>query len=96
MLAEPGFWRIRTNSPTPALLILAESAYPGWQVTVDGQEAEALKAYTTIKAVCVSAGDHIVEWEFVPTVYVVGGAITLATLALVVVAGAYTFFKRVK
>jgi Na+/serine symporter len=96
MLAEPGFWRIRTNSPTPALLILAESAYPGWQVTVDGQEAEALTAYTTIKAVCVPAGEHIVEWEFGSTVFMAGGAITLGVLALVAVAGVLAFFKRTK
>ena len=96
MLAEPGFWRIRTNSPTPALLILAESAYPGWQVTVDGQEAEALTAYTTIRAVCVPAGEHIVEWEFMPTVFMAGGAITLGALALMAVAGVLAFFKRVE
>jgi hypothetical protein len=92
--AEPGFWRIRTDSSAPGLLILAESAYPGWQVTVDGQVAEALTAYTTLKAVCVPAGQHIVDWEFEPTVFVAGGAITLAALALVAVAAGFAFFKR--
>jgi hypothetical protein len=93
-LAEPGYWRIRTVSPAQALLILAESAYPGWQVTIDGQDAEALTAYTTIKAVCVPAGAHIVEWEFVPTAFMSGGVITLSALALVAVAGGFAFFKR--
>ncbi|MGB3713230.1 MAG: hypothetical protein WA996_02255 [Candidatus Promineifilaceae bacterium] len=93
-MAEAGFWRIRTDSPAQALLILAESAYPGWQVTVDGQNAEALTAYTTIKSVCVPAGAHIVEWEFVPTAFMVGGAITLSFLALVAIAGGFALFKR--
>lgn len=92
--ADPGFWRIHTESSAPGLLILAESAYPGWQVTVDGQNAEALTAYTTLKAVCLPAGQHIVEWEFEPTVFVAGGVITLAALALVAVAGGFAFFRR--
>ena len=86
-LAQPGAWRIQTDSAAPGLLILAESAYPGWQVSVDGQDAEALTAYTTIKAVCVPAGAHIVEWQYVPTAFLAGGIISLGALILIAVAG---------
>jgi len=92
--AEPGFWRIQTESPAQALLILAESAYPGWRVSVDGQDAESLTAYTTIKAVCVPAGAHIVEWEYVPTAFIVGGLITMSALVLVAVAVGFAITKR--
>jgi hypothetical protein len=81
-----GFWRIETNSDTPALLVLSESAYPGWRVTVDGQTAEPLTAYSIIRAVCVPAGAHVVEWSFEPAVYKIGGAISLLVLVLVGVA----------
>jgi hypothetical protein len=81
-----GHWRIETNSETPALLVLSESAYPGWRVTVDGQTAEPLTAYTIIRAVCVPAGQHVVEWDFRPAVYAWGGGINLLALALVGVA----------
>lgn len=81
-----GYWRVQTDSPTPALLLLAETAYPGWRVTIDGQPATWLTAYTTLRAVCVPAGTHTVEWTFAPTVYLWGGLITL--LALLVVATA--------
>ncbi len=81
--SEPGRWLIRTESETPALLVLAETAYPGWRVTVDGQEARPLTAYTTLKGVCVPAGDHEVVWQYVPRVYQVGGVITLLALGLV-------------
>ncbi len=78
-----GFWRIETNSLTPALLVLSETAYPGWRATVSGTEAEIYTAYTTIRAVCVPAGKQEVVWKYQPTVYVVGGALSLLALVLV-------------
>ncbi len=80
---EPTRWRIETNSDAPALLVLAENAYPGWQVTVDGVAAESLTAYTSLRAVCVPAGEHVVEWVFRPMVYWVGGVVSLVALVLV-------------
>jgi hypothetical protein len=79
---QDGYWRIQTNSDSPALLLLSESAYPGWRVTVDGQAAESLTAYTLIRAVCVPAGVHVVEWSFEPVVFKIGGAISLLALLL--------------
>jgi len=81
--AKPGYWQIRTESAAPALLLLAETDYPGWRVTVDGQPADGLTAYTTLRAVCVPAGSHNVIWTYVPTVYWVGGLITLVALVSV-------------
>lgn len=80
---QDGYWRIRTNNNTTTLLILSETNYPGWQVTVDGQPAQNLTAYTAVRAVCVPAGDHLVEWTFRPTIYAIGGLITLVSLLLV-------------
>lgn len=81
----PGSWRLATNSQEASLLVLAETAYPGWQVTVDGQPAEALLAYTTLRAVCVPAGEHLVEWQFVPRVVWLGAGLTGVALVLVAV-----------
>jgi hypothetical protein len=87
---EPTYWRVRTDSELPALLIVAENAYPGWQVAVDGQPAEALTAYTTLRAVCVPVGEHMVEWTYIPTVYWIGGGVTFVCLLVTVLAiGSY-------
>ncbi len=75
-------WRIATRSDAPALLVLSENAYPGWRVTVDGMAAESLTAYTAIRAVCVPAGEHVVEWVFSPRVYLVGAFISVAAVGL--------------
>jgi uncharacterized membrane protein YfhO len=86
MSHEPTHWTIRTTSAAPALLVLAENDYPGWEVAIDGQAAEGLTAYTSLRAVCVPAGEHTVEWRFTPRLYYVGAAISLLALLAVLVA----------
>jgi hypothetical protein len=76
------YWRINTSSDSSGLLVLAENAYPGWQATIDGQPAQTLTAYTAIRAVCVPAGDHIVEWTYNPSIYFAGGTITIVSLLI--------------
>lgn len=89
-----GYWRIETDSPIPALLLLSETAYPGWRVRVDGQPVAPLTAYTAIRAVCVPAGAHTVEWQFAPLIYAWGGLLTLVGLVVVGTAVGYTLRHR--
>jgi hypothetical protein len=89
---EPARWVIRVSSSAPGLLVLAENAYPGWEVTVDGVPAEPLTAYTSVRAVCIPAGDHTVEWVYRPAVLWAGGLVSLG--ALLAVAGAVVVLRR--
>ena len=88
-----GTWQIQTNSPTPALLILSETAYPGWQVMVDGVVQEWQTAYTAVRATCIPAGEHTVEWHYQPRSYAIGGLLSLLGLILV---GTAVWFGRKK
>ena len=83
---ENGYWQLQTSSSQSALLVLSETDYPGWQVTIDGQRADGLTAYTAVRAVCVPAGEHLVEWTFKPMSFVWGGGVSLLTLLLIGVA----------
>jgi hypothetical protein len=89
----PGRWLIKTDSPSAALLVLAETAYPGWKVEIDGQRVKPLTAYTTLKAVCVPPGIHDVTWSYVPEIYWLGGVISTAAIILLLLA-VYTLLKR--
>lgn len=80
--AEPGYWQIQTDSTSPTILVLAETDYPGWRVEIDGQAAENLRAYTTLRAVCVPQGMHEITWSYVPSIYLWGGLVSLAALLL--------------
>lgn len=89
---QPTLWTIRTTSDAPALLVLAENAYPGWEVKIDGVAGSALTAYTSMRAACVPAGEHTIEWQFSPRIYYWGAAISALTLLLF--GAAVIFYRR--
>ncbi len=71
------------STPAPALLLLSEPDYPGWQATVDGQPAPVLRADYVLRAVPVPAGEHTVELRFRPLSFTVGAVVSGVTLAAI-------------
>lgn len=61
-------------------LILTDLMYPGWQVTVDGQPAEASTVEGMYRGVNISPGAHEVVWSYAPASVAYGIALSLATL----------------
>ena len=56
----------RINAPERSLLVLSESWYPGWRVSVDGVEARLLHANYALMGVAVESGLHTVVFSFAP------------------------------
>lgn len=48
----------------PALLVVADNWFPAWRATVDGADAPVLRAYHTLRAVPVPAGNHEVVMRY--------------------------------
>lgn len=71
---------IETQSPAPALLVLADLYYPGWAASVDGKPAEILRANSLFRAVAVPAGAHTVVFRFESPPYQRGCLVALAAL----------------
>jgi len=69
------------------LVIVSESMYPGWQVTVDGKPAQLWEAYGTFRSVVVDAGRHRIEMKFRPRTVYYGAA--LGALGLLIVAAVW-------
>lgn len=57
---------IRTRSQAPALLVLADTFYPGWRATVDGDPAPIYRTNVLLRGVPVPAGEHEVVLRYVP------------------------------
>jgi len=80
---------LRTRAATPAVLVLADMAAPGWTVEIDGREAELLTADLVLRAVAVPAGEHTVTFRYEDASYrrgltltVIGAILTGALVAL--------------
>jgi Bacterial membrane protein YfhO len=63
-----------------AILVFADSFYPGWVADVDGRKTPIYRANMAQRAIVVPAGDHNVRFRFVPLTIVVGFWVSLAAL----------------
>ncbi|MCP4443902.1 MAG: YfhO family protein [Myxococcales bacterium] len=57
---------ISIDAPDHGLLVLNEVFYPGWEVSIDGKPADALRANYLLRATTVGPGRHIVRWRYNP------------------------------
>jgi hypothetical protein len=60
---------VEIDAPADGLVVLNESHFPGWRVTVDGAPATPLRANYLLRAVAVPAGPHRIVWTFEPPRY---------------------------
>jgi uncharacterized membrane protein YfhO len=71
---------LRVRASAPALLLLSDTYYPGWEAEVDGAPAPLLRADHTLRAVPVPAGSHAVRFRFRPGSMMIGFLLTLMGL----------------
>jgi Bacterial membrane protein YfhO len=78
---EPNRVEVKTASSAPSILVLSENHYPGWRAYVDGRAAETLRVDYGLRGVVLAAGEHRVEFVYRPKSVLIGLAVSLATLA---------------
>jgi hypothetical protein len=71
---------IRAILDRPGYLVVADTWYPGWQTTVNGQPAGLLRANYAFRAVWLEAGEHVVEMLYRPASVLWGGLVSVAVL----------------
>jgi hypothetical protein len=64
----------------PGLLVLSDTFYPGWRAYVDGEEVPIYATDLTLRSIFLPAGEHNVEFEYSPTSFKLGAAVTIASL----------------
>ena len=74
--------RITVHASGPGTLVLSEIAYPGWQVTVDGERGQVETIDGLLRGVPLSVGQHEVVFTFRPTTVYVGLVISLLGIIL--------------
>jgi hypothetical protein len=79
---SPDRIRLAVRADRPALLVLADNYYPGWEATVNGEAQPVLRANHTFRAVAVPAGEHEVVFRFRPRSMIVGFWIYVAGMLL--------------
>ncbi|HSH46664.1 MAG TPA: YfhO family protein [Longimicrobiales bacterium] len=88
--------RITVRADRPALLVLAENYYDGWEATIDGDAAPVLRTNHTFRGVAVPAGDHEVVFRFRPSAMYLGFWIYLAGMIAIAGFGVWTLVRRLR
>ena len=83
---------IDCESDRPALLVVTDSHYPGWQAFVNGKAEPVIRTNYIQRGVLVPAGKTRVQMAFRPRSLYMGG--TLSALAVFALLGAVTFPDR--
>ena len=81
---------VRAELDGDGLLIVTEQAFPGWTVTVDGEERPVLTADLIFRGVALESGTHDVVFRYRPHTLRAGAWISLAAgllLVALVIAG---------
>lgn len=86
--------RLRVTTDRNALLVLADNWFPAWKATVDGEDAPVLRAYHTLRAVPVPAGEHTVELRYESAVLRSSLGVSVGALLFLLAVGALSFFRR--
>jgi len=78
---SPNRMVVEVTCQQPGYLVLSEIWYPGWKCYLaDGSELPVWRANGLFRAVKLPAGRHQLSFVFAPTIYRIGGAISLLTL----------------
>ena len=86
-IVEDGNQRVvvRAQAEAPALLVLADQWYTGWEAKVDGAPAPIVRVNAVLRGVPLTPGQHEIVFEFRPPALLVGGVLSILGLALVAV-----------
>jgi hypothetical protein len=83
---EPNALVLEARTDQPALLVIADTYYPGWQAYDNGRPVTILRVNHTLRGIAVMDGQHSVRLEFRPGIFYAGAGISL-TAALCLAAG---------
>lgn len=81
---SPNHLKYTSSSAQDGLVVFSDIYYPaGWQAKIDGKPADILRANYALRAMCVPAGEHKIEFDFIPSTYTTGGRISSASSSLI-------------
>jgi hypothetical protein len=86
--------RIEAAIPRPSLLIVNDAYYPGWRVFVDGERRELLRANYAFRGVFVEAGEHTIEFRYMPASFVAGAGVSAGALLVIAIGAGWARLRR--
>lgn len=81
--------RVEAESDGPALLVVNDAAWPGWQATIDGVGVAVQRADGLVRAIPWPAGRHVLEMRYAPPELRLGQLVSLGAAIVFGIAAAW-------
>lgn len=78
------FVKLKTSSTCDGNLSSSEVYYPGWKASIDNRETPIIKSNTAFRSIYLPSGQHEVIFYYQPTIYYIGGLISLGSFAALI------------
>ncbi|MCD4655499.1 YfhO family protein [bacterium] len=85
---------LETQSESEQMLVLSDTFYPGWKVTIDEKSAECLRVNHMMRGIILQPGKHLVKFVFLPFSWQLGLFMTLLGCMLIPVFGVLLDWRK--
>jgi hypothetical protein len=93
---EPQRVELLVRLRQPGLVILADTDYPGWRLTIDGQSAPILRANRMMRGAAVMGGEHRLVYVYDAWSFRIGGAVSIVGLMVLLVLAIRPLYPRLR
>jgi uncharacterized membrane protein YfhO len=94
---DSNFITYTVDAKKDELAVFSEIYYPkGWEITIDGQPAQMLRANYTLRALPISSGIHQVEFRFDPASLKVTDTVAFTALLIMLLTAIYLIIRTIK
>ncbi len=84
---KPNYLKYKSDASSEQLAVFSEIYYPkGWNVKIDGKDANHFRADYILRAMVIPAGEHVIEFSFKPHSYYTGEKISLVSSLILLIA----------
>lgn len=82
---RPNYLTYSSKSSSEELTVFSEIYYEkGWNAYIDGEAVQHFRANYVLRAMIIPPGEHIIEFKFEPSVYIVGERISFVSSLIVI------------
>ncbi len=87
---------IEVEANQDAVLVVSEAFYPGWTVTVDGDDAPLFPVYYALRGVNVAAGKHEITMRYEPRSFRIGLLVSVCGMVVACLSSLLVLFARLR
>jgi hypothetical protein len=79
---NPHVVEVSVNAVRPAMVVLSEIAFPGWQAEIDGVRTDVCRVNYALSGIAIQPGRHRLRLIYRPKSLMIGAVLSLTTLLL--------------